>query len=305
MAATHSSFTPRDAALLVVLALVWGNSFLFIKTAVAHVAPAWVVAIRMTLGAALLIGIAAVQRKAPPRGFNIIFKLGLIGIFGSALPWFSQAWAQRSLDSGLVSVLNATTPVATLLLAVLLRQEHLYANRLLGLSIAIGGVLLIVGGEIHAGRSPLALLMSLLSTIGYALASVLTRAHVSGRITNVWAAAIQLAWGAALLGPLTFLIQGPPPPPSALPPAVLGALLLLGLFGTGLAFLMYFSLIERVGATNTSMVTYLVPIVGLVSGALVRGERFGGNVLLGALLMLGGVWLSQRAPATRSSRLGA
>jgi drug/metabolite transporter (DMT)-like permease len=285
------------------LALIWGNSFLFIKIAVSVVAPAWVVAIRMTLGALLLLGIAWVRREGPPQGLGVVLTLGLIGLFGSALPWFAQAWAQRSLDSGLVSVLNATTPVATLLLAVMLGQERLYANRVLGLSIAIVGVLLIVGGEVHAGRSAPALLMSLLSTIGYALASVLTRAHVSGRISNVWAAAIQLAWGALLLGPLAFATQGPPP--SALPPAVIGALLALGLFGTGLAFLLYFSLIESVGATNTSMVTYLVPIVGLLSGALVRGERFGANVFAGALAMLGGVWLSQRAPATQSSRPGA
>jgi drug/metabolite transporter (DMT)-like permease len=296
MAASRSSFAPRDAALLVVLALVWGNSFLFIKTAVAEVAPAWIVTLRMALGAALLIGIALARRETAPQGFGSILSLGLIGIFGSALPWFGQAWAQRSLDSGLASVLNSTTPVSTLVLALALRQERLYPNRVIGLAIAVAGALLVVGLEIRAGRSAAALVIAVLATLGYALAGVLTRAYVSGRISNVWAAAIQLAWGAAVLGPITWATAGPPPALSALSSAVLGSLLALGLFGTGLAFLIFFSLLQRVGATNTSMVTYLVPVIGLASGALVRGERFGLNVFVGAAAMLSGVWLAQHAP---------
>lgn len=279
-----------------VLALVWGNSFLFIKLAVAVLAPAWIVTIRMTLGAALVLCIAVVTRTPRPVGWASLLRLGLIGIFGSALPWLGQAWAQRSLDSGLVSVLNATTPVSTLLLAVAIRQERLYANRVLGLAIAVLGMLLIVGVEIRAGRSTLALLTAVACTMGYAVAAVLTRAYVSGQISNVWAAATQLAFGAALVGPLSWTIAGPLPALTTLEPAVIAALLALGLLGTGTAFLIYFSLLERVGATNTSMVTYLVPIVGMASGALVRGERFGANVFVGALTMMVGVWLAQRAP---------
>lgn len=297
--ASRSSFGPRDALLLIILALVWGNSFLFIKTAVAVVAPAWIVTARMALGAALLFGIAVVTRQPAPTDLTSIVNLGLIGIFGSAIPWFVQAWAQRSLESGLVSVLNSTTPVSTLLLAVALRQERLYANRVLGLSLAVCGVLVVIGGEVHAGRSVWALVLAVLATFGYALAAVLTRAYVSGRFSNTWAAAIQLGCGAATLGPITWLSAGPPP--TSLPFEVAGSLLALGLFGTGLAFLIYFSLLQRVGATNTSMVTYVVPLVGMASGALIRGERFGGNVFLGALAMLAGVWLAQRAPRVEAS----
>jgi len=294
MTPSHSSFRPRDTALLLLLALIWGNSFFFIKTAVAAISPLWIVTVRMLLGAALLFVIARVTGQAAPRDFRSVARMAMVGIFGSALPWAGQAWAQRSLDSGLVSVLNAATPVATLLLAVALRQERLYANRLAGLGLAVSGTLFVVGAEIRAGRSSLALAMAVLSTFGYAIAAVLTRLYVSGRMSNVWAACLQLAWGVILLGPLALATQGPPT--SALDPLVLAALGALGLLGTGLAFLIYFTLLERVGATNTSMVTYLVPIVGLSSGALFRGERFGVNVFLGAAAMIVGVWLSQRAP---------
>jgi len=296
MPPSHSSFRPRDAALLVLLALIWGNSFLFIKLAVATVPTLWIVTIRMVLGACLLFIIARSTGQQAPSDFRTFLKLGLIGIFGSALPWAAQAWAQRFLDSGLTSVLNAATPVATLLLALVMRQERLYLNRVLGLALSVVGTLVVVGVEVRAGRSSLALAAALLATFGYALAAVLTRAHVSGRMSNTWAAASQLVWGVAFLGPLAWSTEGPPP--THLSPLVLCALLALGLLGTGLAFLIYFTLLQRVGATNTSMVTYLVPVVGLSSGALVLGERFGANVFLGALVMIVGVWLAQRAPRT-------
>lgn len=294
MQSTGSSFRPRDAALLILLALVWGNSFFLIKTAVAVVPPLWIVTVRMVLGASLLFVIARLTGRAGPPDFRSFATMGLIGIFGSALPWGGQAWAQRFLDSGVMSVLNAATPVATLILALALRQERLYANRVAGLTLAVVGTFFVVGGEVRAGRSSWAVALAVLATFGYALAAVLTRLYVSGRMSNVWAAASQLAWGVALLGPVAWATQGPPP--TTLDPGVLAALLALGLLGTGLAFLIYFTLLERVGATNTSMVTYLVPVVGLTSGALFRGERFGSNVYVGAFAMIAGVWLAQRAP---------
>lgn len=288
-------FQLREVVLLALLALVWGNSFLFIKIAVASVPPPWIVTIRMVIGALLLLGIALASTQRAPRDLASLLSLAFIGVFGCALPWSGQAWAQQFLDSGLVAVLNACTPVATLILAVLWGQERLYLNRVVGLALAVLGTLIVVGVEVRAGRSTLALMMAVLATLGYALAAVMTRAHVSGRISNVWAAAAQLALGALLLGPITWATHGPPP--TTLAPTVAAALLALGLLGTGVAFLIYFSLLESVGATNTSMVTYLVPVVGLASGALFRGERFGANVFVGAVAMIGGVWLAQKVPA--------
>lgn len=290
-----SAFRPRDVVLLVSLALLWGNSFLFIKIAVAAVPPPWIVTLRMTLGACLLFAIAAFRRSSGRLDRQALWNLALIGALGGALPWLGQAWAQQYLDSGLVAVLNACTPVTTLLLAVSFRQERLYRNRVLGLSLAVLGSLVVVGGEVGAGRSPLALLVAVLSTTGYALGGVLTRARVTGRVSNLHAAAAQLALGAVFLAPLAFAVRGAPPFP--LEPKVAGALLALGLFGTGLAFLIYFSLIENVGATNASMVTYVVPIIGLMSGAVFRGERFGANVFVGAAGLILGIWLSQRQPS--------
>jgi drug/metabolite transporter (DMT)-like permease len=291
---TASAFRPRDLVLLLVLALLWGNSFLFIKIAVSVIPPPWVVALRMAIGGLLLLVFALTSKERAPRDLASLGNIAMVGIVGSTLPWLGQAWAQQFLDSGLTAVLNACTPVATLILAVLFGQERLHVNRVLGLALAVLGTFIVVGLEVRAGRSTLALVVALLSTWGYALGAVLTRARISGRVSTIWASALQLLWGASLLGPVAWALEGPPP--AALPASVAGALLALGVLGTGIAFQIYYVLLHRVGATNTSMVTYLAPIVGLVSGALVRGERFGANVFVGAAAMIGGVWLAQRAP---------
>jgi drug/metabolite transporter (DMT)-like permease len=201
-----------------------------------------------------------------------------------------------------MAVLNSFTPVATLVVAVLAGQEQLYRNRVAGLAIAVTGMVTVVGGEVGSGKSLGALLVAVLATAGYAIAGVVTRARLSRRVPNLQAAALQLLAGAAVVWPLAW--HGSGAPPVHLDPVVAGALAGLGLFGTGLGFLMYFTLIERVGATNAAMVTYVVPIVGLVSGAMFRGERFGFNVFAGAALLILGVWLSQRQPVSAGALSG-
>lgn len=292
--AATSSFRPRDAALLGILALIWGNSFLFIKIAVARVAPLWVVTIRMTTGGLLLAALAIALGQPLRRDARLLATLGFVGLTGAALPWAGQAWAQQYLDSGLVSVLNSCTPVMTLIFAVVSRQERLYGSRVAGLAVAIAGTLIVLGGEVGSGRSVAALAVAVLATAGYAVSAVVARARISGRVPALPAAATQLCLAAGVFLPFAFAA---PAPGTSLPASVVGALLALGVLGTGLAFFLYFVLLESVGATNASMVTYLAPVVGLTSGALFRHERFGANVFLGAATLVFGVWLSQRRPA--------
>lgn len=301
MSSSRSSFSTADAGLLVLLALMWGNSFLFIKFAVASIPPEWIVAGRLTIGSALLIAIVAVRRQTLPRTARDLVVLAVIGVAGAAVPWAGQAWAQQFLDSGITAVLNATTPGATLAIAVVVGQERLSGTRVVGLLVALVGSVVIIGGEIGTGSSAAALIVAGVAPFAYGLGTVLARARVSGRIAALPAAATQLTLAAVVVTPIAWATSGPPPPPTGMPGAAAGALLALGVFGTGLAFLVYFTLIGRVGATNASMVTYLVPVVGLVAGAVVRGERFGPNVLVGATILVLGVWLAQRVPSKRAA----
>lgn len=297
MPSSRSSFSPGDAGLLLLLALMWGNSFLFIKFAVASVPPLWIVAGRLTLGGVLLLAIVAIRRQALPRAPRDLALLAVVGVAGAAIPWSGQAWAQQFLDSGIVAVLNATTPGATLTIAVLVGQERLHARRVFGLVVAVAGSLVIIGGEVGAGSSVTALAIAAVAPFGYGAGAVLTRARVSGRIAPLPAAAVQLSLAATVATTVALAVSARPPAPTDLAPVAAGSVLALGIVGTGLAFLIFFTLIQRVGATNASMVTYLVPVVGLVSGAVVRGERFGPNVLVGAAILVLGVWLAQRRPA--------
>lgn len=295
LAPASGAFALRDGLLLALLAFMWGNSFLFIKLALAAVPPAWVVGTRLAVGALLLAAFLLVRRESIRGALAIWPSIAFVGLVGAALPWLAQAWASKFLDSGLVAVLNSSTPVVTLTLAVLVGQERLYRNRVLGLGLAIAGTLIVIGGEVGAGRSALALVVAVLATTGYAVGAVVARARIAGRATPLSSSAVQLGCSALVIAPVAWLTNGPFPV-RALDPVVAGSLLALGVFGTGLGFLIYFTLIERVGATSASMVTYLVPVVGLVAGALVRGERFGDNVLLGAAVLVAGVWLAQRRP---------
>lgn len=295
------AFAVRDALLLALLAFLWGNSFLFIKLSLVAVPPAWLVATRLSVGALLLFGVLLVRRESVRAGLAIWPVIAFVGLVGAALPWIGQAWASKFLDSGLVAVLNSSTPVVTLALAVLVGQERLYRNRVLGLATAVAGTLIVIGGEIGAGRSALALGVAVLATTGYAVGAVVARARMAGRVTPLSASAIQLGCSALVISALASTTAGPFPVRAVVnDPVVAGSLLALGVFGTGIGFLIYFTLIERVGATSASMVTYLVPVIGLVSGALVRGERFGGNVFVGAAVLIAGVWLAQRRPRALS-----
>lgn len=295
-AGSRSAFTPADALLFGILALFWGNSFLFVKIAVPFVPPPWIVAIRILIGSVLLLALVVTRRQALPRAPRRIAALFAIGFVGTAFPWTAQSWAQQYIDSGLMAVLNATTPAATLLIAVVAGQERLHTRRLGGLGIAIIGTVVVIGGEVSAGGALPALLVGAGAPVGYALGTVLAREWVSGRVRPLPAATVQLGTAALAMLPLAAVSTGAPAP-DGLPVQAALALLALGVLGTGVAFLLYFTLIERVGATNAAMVTYVVPLVGLAAGALILSERFGRNVLVGAVVLIAGVYLAQREPA--------
>lgn len=303
-AAATSAFTPRTAGLLVLLALMWGHSFLFIKVAVRDVEPVWVMSGRIAIGGVLLLAIVAIRRRPLPRDPRLLLALGGIGVFGVAMPWAIQAWAQQFLDSGLLSVLNATAPASTLLVAVAVGQERAHRRRVLGLLVAITGTLIIVGFEIDAGRSPLALVAGAGATLAYGAGGVWTKASVSGRVGALPGAAAQLLLAALVVLPIA-LVTAEAPLPSRVDALPALALLGLGVFGTGLAFLAYFALIQEVGATNAAMVTYVVPLVGLTAGVVYLGEQVGPDVLIGAAVLIFGVWLAQREPPAATATGGS
>lgn len=288
-----STFTPADAGLLLALASMWGFSFLFIKVAVEELSPIEVVAGRTLVGAAVLVVILRARGRRLPRGWVIWGHLMVLASFGNAIPWVIFAWAEQSIPSGLAAVVNSLMPATTLAVAAAIGMERMTARKVGGLALAFVGTAIVVSGELGAPGRLFAVLGAVSATVFYAGATVYTKRFVSGRETPMALATGQVV-GAAALATGAALLLGPVPDVGALSWEAGGSVVLLGAFGTGLAFLVFYTLIERVGATNASMVTYLIPVVGLLAGWLILGERFGPHVLVGAGVIVAGIWLAQR-----------
>ncbi len=289
----RSTFAPRDVLLLVALGGMWGCSFLFIKVAVPFITPLWIVALRCVIGAAVLLVALRVRRTPLPRGFVIWRDLTLLAALGNAIPWGLMAWATQFLPSGLVAVVNALAPTSTMLIAMAFGLERPAVRRFLGLAIALAGTALAVSGDLGAPGTALAAAAIVLATISYGGGTVYAKQKVSGTHSPLAIATGQVLAAAVLSIPVA-AATAPLPALGAVPLEAVAAMLALGVFGTALAFLTFYALIEGVGATSAVMVTYLIPVVALLAGAVVLGEPLTLVVLVGTVLTIGGVWLAQR-----------
>jgi drug/metabolite transporter (DMT)-like permease len=287
-------YGPRETVLLLVLSGMWGLSFLFIEFALDGLTPLWIVAARTVVGGVVLLVILRARHGALPRRLRVWRHLLVLGSVNNALPWAGVAWAQQELPSGLTALLMALVPTSTLLVAAAIGQERLTRIRLVGLLLALGGVGLIVAGDVDQPGRVLAVAVVVVATVLYAVGAVYAKRHVSGTLPPLALATGQVIAAATVTTPVAFAVDGLPGA-QALDGAVLGAVLALGVFGTGLAFLVFYVLIERVGATNATMTTYLIPVVAVVAGALVLDERLAVTALAGGALIGIGIWLSQRS----------
>jgi drug/metabolite transporter (DMT)-like permease len=288
------AFAPRDTALLLTLGGMWGLSFLFIEVALRGLTPLWIVAGRTLVGGAFLLVVLRLRHQPLPRSARLWGHLLVLGVVSNAVPWGAVAWAQQAIPSGLAALLMALVPTSTLLVSVLLGMERFSPTRALGLLLALGGVGLTVAADLDDPGRLIAIAVIVTATVLYALGAVYAKRFVSGTASALTIATGQVlsAGGVSLIGAL--LLDPRPTAAEALAPTVLGAVLALGTLGTGAAFLVFYVLIERVGATNTTLVTYLIPLVAVVAGAVVLGERLPPEALGGGALIGIGIWLAQR-----------
>jgi drug/metabolite transporter (DMT)-like permease len=293
----RSTFAPRDVALLASLALMWGLSFLFIKVAVDVVAPLWIVAARCVVGALVLLVALRIRGTRLPRGRRSWRDLTVLAALGNALPWGLMAWATQFMPSGLVAVVNALAPTSTLVIAIVVGLERASLRRALGLVLALCGTAIAVSSNLGVPGTILAVAAVAAATVCYGAGTVYAKQHVSGTHPPLAIATGQVTVAALLSLPAAALFA-PAPDVSQVTLPVVGSLVALGVLGTGTAFLAFYTLIARVGATNSILVTYLIPVVALVAGALVLGEPLTVVVVVGTALTIGGVWLAQRERRT-------
>jgi drug/metabolite transporter (DMT)-like permease len=291
--------------MLLLLASVWGASYLFIKVAVDDIAPAPMMAARTLIAAAVLLGYV-VWRFGRRRAMS---ELGtawrhclILGLLNAAVPFWLIAWGEQHIDSGLAAVVQASVPIFNALLVLkFLPHERLNGTRAFGLAVGLVGVAVVTG--IHPEGGGLAVLGALAvvgSSLSYASAGVYGQRAVSGTAGPVLAAGSMLAAGAILLPFALFQLPAEVPGWKAT-----ASLLALALLGTALAQLVLFRVLALHGSARLSLVTYLMPGFALVYGTVLLDEEITPAILVGLGLILGGVALAsgairlpRRAPVT-------
>jgi drug/metabolite transporter (DMT)-like permease len=287
-----NAMTPRLWGLLVTLSVLWGGSFFFMAVSLTALPPFTIVLVRMTLGFLALLAICRVMGQSLPATREAWIACAGMGMLNSAIPFTLIVVAQQHIPSGLASVVNAATPVFAVLVAhVLTVDEKLTANRLAGTLTGLAGVALLAGpAAFGAGAELLGILLGLSACLSYGLSGVWSRRlRRLGLAPLSMAAAQCLTAGLALL-PLVLAFDRPwtLPMPNA---AALGAVIALGLVSTGIAYLLFFTVIARAGATNAMLVTLMVPVTALLLGTAVLGEQLLPRHFLGMAVIFAGLLL--------------
>lgn len=289
--------TRGTVAAFVVLSLVWGASFLFMKIGLEGLSPAQLVLGRLTLGAAALIAIMLVTRRRWPRGRTIWVHMLVVSLALAVVPYSLFAWAGQYMPSSLSSIYNATTPIMTLLLMPLvLVGERLTRTQVVGLVVGLSGVVVLAAPWqlVGVGQSPELLpaqLACLGATISYGFAGLYMRRFLTNSgYDTITLSTVQIGLAAVivwLLAPFTARGEVSIDLPVFL--AVAG----LGVLGTGFAYIWYNRILRDWGPARASTVTYLSPVVGVVLGVVVLGESVRWNQPLGGLIVVVGVLASQ------------
>lgn len=287
-------------AAFVALAVIWGSSFLCIKVLGEDWAPLHVALGRIALGALVLVALLAWRRERLPSGLATWGHLAVVGALMNAVPFTLFAYGETKVSSVLAGLWNATTPLWTLLVVLtVLREEPVDRRRLAALAGGFAGVTLLLGPwQGLEGDALLGHLACLAAAACYGLGLPYTRRHLSGLPdSGVSLAAAQLLCATAMLAVVAPLSGAPT---AALPADALASLLVLGVLGSGVAYVLTHRIVRTAGPTTFSTVTYLIPVVSTALGVTVLAEPIGRHEPVGAAVVLGTMWWSsRRAPLTR------
>ncbi|HEU5471572.1 MAG TPA: DMT family transporter [Actinophytocola sp.] len=280
------------------LALLWGSSFLWIKLALQGFSPVQIALIRSVLGAGLLIVLCLATRQYLPRERWVWGHMLVAATFGNVIPFTLFGVGEQTVDTGIAGVLNATTPLFALLIGIGLGTERSASPvRIGGLLLGFAGVLLIFAPWQTAGLVSWGALALLAAAASYAICYSYVGRFVSGRAATPTALSATQLITAVGLTALTVPVAGTQPVRFSVLAVV--AVAILGIFGTGLAFVLNYRLIADEGATNATTVGYLLPVVSVLLGAAVLGEDLNLRVIAGMLVVLVGVAMTRARPRAR------
>lgn len=284
-----------DVTRLAVLAVIWGSSFLFIKVSLEGMSDIQVVLFRTILGAAAMLTIVLIRGIPLPRNIGLWGHLTIIGTVGNVLPFFLFAWAEDGrISSGLAGIYNGTTPLFTLVLAMaFLGAERATPARIVGLLLGFAGVVVVLAPWEGVGTSTIAGQVGCLAAAAaYGIALVWNRRHLPAFGCPPQSLALGQVVAAGAVTALTLPFIGWSD--VSVTWRVAGSIVALGTLGTGIAFFLLYALIESIGATRASTVTYLVPLVAVALGVVVLGEQVEWYHFAGAAVVLLGIMIAER-----------
>lgn len=300
--------TRKDTIALLILSGIWGSSYLFIAFAAESLPPMTLVAIRLLIGAASLQILLRVRGVRLPREARTLAALAFMGLFNNVIPFTLITWAEspgaQQIGSGLAALLIGAVPIFTVIIAnFALRDERFTLLRVIGVLIGFSGVIVLVsptlgvsGGEQSLGGA----LATLVASMSYAAAITFSRRYLS-YVKPIVIGAMQMTFSILFLIPTALLIEQPQL--AGVPARAWFSLLWLGLLGSGIAYILFFGLVQNIGATRTSIVTYISPGISLILGIAFNGESLHWTLLAGLVLIIGGAIIVNRrrapAPVTR------
>ena len=295
----------RDWLLFWLLGIIWGTSFLWIKVAVTEISPFMLVSFR-TLFASLglilylfLVRSARVKWGQVGKQIWVFFFLGLVNI---VIPWMLISWAGQYIDSGVSSILNSTMPLFTIMISpFFVSDDRFTVTKAVGLVTGFAGVVMLmlpnIGREWNnnlAGQAAV-----LIAALCYGGSTVFARKKAQG-LPPEMQAFLQFIMATGMIWVFT-LVNERPLLFTRLP-ITWFALVWLGVLGSGLAYILYFDLLPRIGPTRMSMVTYILPLVGVLLGIIFMGERFHWGAILGGLLILAGFSIVNRKARAQTTK---
>ncbi|GLO63264.1 hypothetical protein MACH09_37720 [Vibrio sp. MACH09] len=275
-----------SAIQLILLAAIWGSSFLFMRIAVPALGPAMMIELRVLL-AALFLFVVAIVMKRRLDFFQYKMHFFIIGLFNTALPFLLFAYAVQTLNASTLSILNSTAAIWGTAIGVFWTKTPLTRKKTVGLCLGVLGVVVLVGwdaGQLEEG-SGLAIFAGIMAAACYGIASNYTKtappmSSFNNAHGNMWAASL------IVLPLLPFF-----PVKEAIGVEISLSVIALGVLCTGIAYLLYFKLIADVGAASALSVTFLIPAFGIFWGHLILDEPIGWNTVFGTLLVVSGTML--------------
>jgi drug/metabolite transporter (DMT)-like permease len=272
---------------LCILSILWGGSFFFVKIALNDLPIFSIVFLRVFIGSLMLLLFISIKNKKLPKNRNIWFHFLVMGVLNNVIPFTMIVSAQKYIDSGFASILNATTPFFTIIIAhFFTKDEKLSFNKIIGLIIGLSGVTILIGyTSLFSGKNEfIGALMMLIATMSYAFAGVWGKRFKAFKLDPILISTGQLICSSILLLPITLLMDKPwtlSIPSSQTWFSILG----IALLSTAIAYIIYFRILSTSGATNVLLVTLLIPISALLLGVVILSETFYIQYMYGIIII--------------------